>query len=291
MGLKANSPDIVAMIDSLPANTRLIVGGPTKAVMWVETYETGLLLSFNLPGGALDYVALFADGEERFNPYRGELPAGLRLGEPRGEVEKQLGAPIDFIPGNDGFETLYPQLGLSLSYGRPTPRDAGNPLVRFLFESPSAKGSNSHRHYPSHDGLATVGGFRLVVPEGSREARLPEHFINPSDGAAVYVSPNVIIDEQDVERPGESRSDNGRRAITLRLQPRAGAERLSAVSAANSGRQMAIILDQQLLIAPTIQDKMGADIVIDMGGKADDQKTDEVLRKLRRAIYTLPPEK
>jgi len=287
LGKRADSPEVVAMIDSLPATPRLTVTAGQLPTMWINSYEAGLSICFSLPDGLMINLAFYADGRDGYCPYRGELPNALKLDEARRAVEKGIGPPLEMGPASHkGVDAYYPKLGLRLTYGNDAPRDPQNPLVRLSLSEPAASGRATT--LPNYDGTIHLA-FRLVVPDDSHEAHLPERFVNANDGTAAFVSTTVIVDEHDIDDAHATQTEKGTPAILLKIGA-AGAARLEGISATNAGRQIAIILDKQLLMAPMIRGKMGTNIMIEMGAKRNDDELFDMARKLRRAIYALPPE-
>ena len=89
--------------------------------------------------------------------------------------------------------------------------------------------------------------------EGLREMQI-------GDQPAIYVSPNPVIREGDIESINVW-DDVGNIVISLKLTPAAG-KKLAAASEANLKKPMAIIVEGSLVSAPIIQSTLGRDVAI-----------------------------
>ncbi len=92
--------------------------------------------------------------------------------------------------------------------------------------------------------------FRLVLPDDSTE---PADWLSSASGRErLHLARQVLLDESAVAQAGVDFDRNGMREIEIRFTD-AGKQKFKEVTAANIGRQLAIVFRGELLSAPVIQ--------------------------------------
>ena len=107
---------------------------------------------------------------------------------------------------------------------------------------------------------------------------------DPYEPRTVYVSPSPILTHKDIRSASEtteSYTGRDRPAIRLEIKEAAG-DRFSEYTRNHISTPIAIFLDGELLVAPTIQSGMRTHVVITAGPEG---LTPEQSRKIRSAIH------
>lgn len=86
----------------------------------------------------------------------------------------------------------------------------------------------------------------------------------PFQGEALYLSPDIILHGRDIVRVSQGENDFGNPTVHLTLTEEAGA-RLNAVSSLSAGLRMAMVVDGQILTAPTLAGPVGSRMEISGG--------------------------
>ncbi len=144
----------------------------------------------------------------------------------------------------DGLRACFP--GKSLPDGMPGSLLNQTKLELCLVHPHATKPDTSEAILDQFNG-ALPEGYRLVPYLGGSEEAL-------SGPAQLLVATDAVITDADIKdaRPGDS---EGQPSVSFTLVE-TGAERFGRVTAANIGRQLAILLDGQALSAPIIQSKI-----------------------------------
>ncbi len=123
------------------------------------------------------------------------------------------------------------------------------------------------------------------MPQGRVEMRLAELEPGPGlvearlrDGdSVVYLHEQVELVTTDFSDVQRTLDESGRPAITFKLTAQ-GAEKLSALTAANIGQTLAIVVDDVVIVAAKIQSRISS------SGQITGSFTDEEVAKIVRAI-------
>jgi preprotein translocase subunit SecD len=91
-----------------------------------------------------------------------------------------------------------------------------------------------------------------------------EAFNGPTDGMFLYIDPEPLLTNRDVESTRRTKDNAGRAAIGMTLTDEAG-ERFYAYTREHLGEPIAIFLDGQLLAAPTVQSALRNSLTITGG--------------------------
>lgn len=131
--------------------------------------------------------------------------------------------------------------------------------------------------HPTTQAAAGAFQIRLIVADGEAGEALPD----PADAnQTLLVSRDVIADAEDLAAVAAATNDDGTRGILIILTP-AGGDRLELVTRENIGRRLAIVLEGEILIAPTIRAAVAGNIVISFGDAAN---RDAVLTRLKGVV-------
>jgi preprotein translocase subunit SecD len=82
-----------------------------------------------------------------------------------------------------------------------------------------------------------------------------------ADGRLIYLHPEVVVDNADVTRASVVQQADGRFAVAVDFAP-AAVRRLSEATAAHVGRPLAIVLDGDVALAPTVRGPIGPSAMI-----------------------------
>ena len=108
-----------------------------------------------------------------------------------------------------------------------------------------------------------------------------EPLADPLDKSkTLLVSRDVVANADDLAAVGALTRDDGTRGILIVLT-KAGGDRLQVVTGENIGRRMAIVLEGEILIAPTIRAEVTDNIAISFG---DGEQRDAVLARLQAVV-------
>jgi hypothetical protein len=229
-------------------------------------------------------IFLHNRGREGARAYAGELPHGLTFADRRRDVERKLGRPRE----SGGSETMpyyaaYPARGLTLEYETRSLRDRDAPLAGITLISPTDEPQDVPRDGPRLT-------FRLVLADGKADDPNAEKLRDPDDAAGVrtlLVSRDVALDESavaDVDFAILGEEDD-RIGISMTMTAD-GANRLERFSRANQDRRVALVLDGEVLVAPTILGTVKDSLVIAPGPGGP--IGDDVFPRLHAAVYALP---
>ena len=232
------------------------------------------------------------DGRGDIARYAGRLPSGLSFDDGRDGAVAKIGPPVT-SSGSDGFATPdglipprydaeYPHLGLSLRYVGDWRTDPhvriNNVVVTAPQPRPDAKADKTPPRLR----------FQLVAKAGDADAvRVPMLRPNRRDGDALTLERRVFLDESDVANVYPSVGPSGERAGGLTMTPR-GADRLRTLTRENVGRQLAVVLDGRVLVAPMIQDAIGENVMLSFGPQPDPAEVADVVGRLHAAAHPLP---
>ena len=294
-----------ALLDALEAR-----GTPVKPEHWdLPTGKIDPTKAMHLfsRGGGIDLVvderdavqtiilydaAKGVDGRGDIGRYKGSLPHGLSFDDGRDGAVAKLGPPVT-SSGSDGLErdldtfpprydAEYPHLGLSLRYvgdWRTDPHVRIKNLV--LFAQQAAPDDKADKTPPRLR-------FQLVAKAGDADAvRVPMLRPNRLDGDALTLERRVFLNESDVANVYPSVGPSGERAGGLTMTPR-GADRLRTLTRGNVGRQLAVVLDGRVLIAPMIQGTIGENVMLSFGPRPDPAEVADVVGRLHAAAHPLP---
>jgi hypothetical protein len=280
LGKSIASPDIKALIASLPNTLRISVG---KTDVYVRSDEAGIGLNFHFPGGGLSWVSFNGMGYDGFNAFSGPLPSGLLPGQSRREVESQLGRPTR-ISNAMRVSAAYPRLGIDIEYQSDAPRDPLNPVVSVTFLAPRPDAGA-----PSTGPSAQMPRltFRFEVQPGAPDAVGAETLSDTSAPGRppLLVSQNILFDETAIDKVIPTSGPDVAASLTMTPE---GARRMEQISAANIGRRLAILWDGQILMAPVIRSKISGSVLINFASSGGEAECRRFCDKLTEVICTLP---
>lgn len=125
--------------------------------------------------------------------------------------------------------------------------------------------------------------IRLVVDDAADGEAMADP---ANEEQSLYVAPEVLLDETALAAVGPVMSDDGKLGILIALTD-AGAERMREFTTAHVGRRLALILDDRVLLAPTIQSPVSQHILLAFGN-ASDAERQRVLERLQALIPSNP---
>ena len=281
LGSSFASPGVMSAIEGFPGLPRM---HNANDLIFVNSYETGLSISFIAQKATIGAIHLYAEGSDGFHQYRGSLPAGLTFSMTRGEVEAKLGRPN--VVG--AYSGSYPRLGLWITYAWHDPKDDANPASPIEHLTLINPVPDALPPMPLPAGPRPWLTFRLENDEAGAE-RLADP-IDPSGKSTIALSRHVLFDESGISQvvlDSPEWSLDKRWGAALELTPEA-AKKMAEASAANIGRKLAIVLDGRVLIAAVIRGKMGSGVTIDLGPEAGEQEYRKLVNKLDTILYSLP---
>ena len=284
-----SSPEAGKVIGALPGVPGVQAGPGTMTLVSVEG---GVMLVFDAETAKIRGATVTAPGYSGLAGFAGALPRGVKFDMPRGEVEALLGRPSESSGGNEAsrLTTRYPRLGIDLTYDNHL-RDPKSPLTAVrLFEPEPAAPEPARADAPPPKGRLA---FRLVAADAKGEP--VDMLADPADPTGerkLAVERAVRLDESHVAEIGLTlaagdRAAVDRLAIGLTMTPD-GARALEKLSAANVGRQLAIVLDGALLTAPTIRSKISDRIIITPGRRQDAGTTTALADRMHATLSALP---
>jgi beta-lactamase regulating signal transducer with metallopeptidase domain/HEAT repeat protein len=130
--------------------------------------------------------------------------------------------------------------------------------------------------------------FCLVLPEGEEvDERMIDEYPDPSDpDRRLRVERRILLDESHVERAAVgSVGEDEPQVVTVMVQfNEKGAERFGRVTADNIGRRLAIILDGELVAAPTIHSRIRERAMITRGQRGfTAEQAEDIARRINDA--------
>ncbi|MEM8872922.1 MAG: hypothetical protein AAGD32_01570 [Planctomycetota bacterium] len=213
---------------------------------------------------------------ELSNGYAGPMPNGVRWEMTRREVERAFGPPPMIDVGVDDVALIYPNRKLHLNFPTDALTDGEATLEWILLfdHEPMALGE------PTKPRLQ----FRLVQPEDDDA----EPMTDPGTGLNLAVGRNVHLDERDLASVQVMLSPHDDRPlIAVRLTPEAG-EKFKVLTAEHVDRQLALVLDGEIIFAPTIRSPLGDTFVIESGGEPDVSDVRRLAGQINAARFALP---
>jgi hypothetical protein len=259
----------------------------TERMLEVFDDEAGLTLNIaRVPQRAVGSVTLHARGDSGSVQYPGELPHGLTFSDTRAAVEKKLGRPPASSSWLGYFSADYPTLGLSIRYPEAAGRDGTITICQILVFAPDPMGEEPEKG-PARPQPRLA--FRWVAPEGAGKGADVELLPDLSDpGAApLPVLREVLLDGRDVARVFPTQSRQGEFVIGLELTQE-GARRMTALTTANIGRRLAVVVDGQIVFAPAVRGVISNSMVIDYGRDGEVSMLRKTLSRMQTAIFSLP---
>jgi hypothetical protein len=124
LGKGLDQPEVTAFCKELKDAPEIIKFDDRVHYEWKEHG-----ISFLVQNDAVSAIHLYADGVHKYKQYRGELPAGLRFSNIRGDVENKLGQPE--TSGGDSrspFWVVYAQKGVGVTYISADRQDQANKI-------------------------------------------------------------------------------------------------------------------------------------------------------------------
>jgi preprotein translocase subunit SecD len=177
----------------------------------------------------------------------------------------------------------YPRLGLRVLYAVRPIRDLDAPVDCLILDAPDAKAPEAVRGPVDVDKPRLA--FRLVAPAGAAGQDV-DPLTDANDTAKqIAVERRVLVDERDVADVSTVPVDKEFKelAVYLKMTP-AGAKKLKAATAGNIGRQLAIVLDGRVLMAPVIRSEISEAVSITMGTGAAHEDARVLAGRLHAAV-------
>jgi hypothetical protein len=285
IGKEVGSVEVTQLIDSLPG---LPYAFATRESISLLAEEAGLEFLVETTTWTVRTIFVNAPGVDGVDGYAGELPFGLSMANTRAEVERKLGRPPRSLGGgNSWFQAMYPRVGLSLTYATKSGRQADSPIRRLSLSKADLKGEDAIRGPVGKAGPRVA--LRLVAATDAKVEgdSLPDP-LDPTGRTTMLVERPVILDERDVAEVESYRDKEKRWVIAITFTPQGG-RKLKAVSEASIGRRLAIILDGQVLTAPTIRSTIAEQVQIDMAAGTAPEETHRLAGRMHAAVFSIPP--
>ena len=248
----------------------------------LDAKEEGISLMFHGPGRTLSKAVLYSGSNHAFWPFAAALPNGIAFGEQRAAVESSIGRPTLSSGGKrTNYAATYPRLGLSVIYEALSAMDPHNAVDQLVLLPIDAKDVGARA-------VTTPRlQFRLVSDKAAPAAET-EVLTDPYTNRPLSVSREVLLDEAAVEDVLPTTTGEGRPGVGLTMTE-AGGKRLAAITVANVGHRLVIVLDGRVLIAPVIKGVMSRGVLIEPGGASGDAAVSELAERLHAAMTSLPP--
>jgi hypothetical protein len=287
MGKELGSEAVRRLVASLEGAPAIEV---SAQALLIDDPLSGTRLGFDLPVRTLSFCSV------RVTPESGPLPHGVSAQDRRREVERKLGAP-PLSGGGDSlspiYGAVYPPLGLTIKFLDPSAggRDPAAPIIEIQMYPPAraAEGGAVAATSPAGPRLA----FRLVAKDGTepgpKEAEAMADVSDPVHARVLMVMREVLLDERGVAEVHPGRDPAGR-TVTYLTMSKAAAATLRSITRENQGRRLAIVLDGQLLMAPTINGEIGDQVMISGVEGRDEQEMASWTGRLHAIIHALPPD-
>lgn len=285
VGKPIASPEVAAFLDSMP-------GVPYAApldedFLWVNHHAAGVAFNADLRDhGVVRVVMVYAGLTPAWGAYGGGLPGGVSTSDTLRDVERKLGRPpMSSGRAGTGYTADYPQSGITVSYApRASLRDPDAPIYSVSVIAPDPNGPAAGQGPPAAGDKPRLA-FRLVAPAGAPDA---EVLTDPADARGtvqIAVERRALLDERDVADVSLVPVDRDfkQMGISLKMTP-AGAAKLKAATAGNIGRQLAIVLDGRVLMAPMIRSQISSDVMINMGTGESSREAVMLSRRLHAVL-------
>jgi preprotein translocase subunit SecD len=146
---------------------------------------------------------------------------------------------------------------------------------------------------PAADGRHSRVQFRLVAePDDARGEVV--RVSNPEEGAAaeLRLEPEVMLNAADIESATVAERDNGRDWVVSIRFTEAGSEKLAKLTGENLGRQLAVVVDGEVVTSPTIRSQIKRSAEITGGanfGQANAQKLAAVMNSAAAGMPATQP--
>ncbi len=282
-GKDLRTPEMTKLISSLPGTPYI---SSSREFAELVAQDAGILMFFQ-PRQGLVRLMLNAGGSEGYLQYPGKLPGGLAFSDLRKDVEKILGGPVSSGGGYSGsaYFADYPQLGMTIYYAKDKPRDPENPIASILL-MPPIRNAQAAAGKPAKGPRIT---FRLVVSDPAVPADELPYSAGAAQNATLRVSREVLLDEKGISGIyGIKERPDSPQLVTGMEMTDEGAKKLEEVTSQNIGRQLAILLDGRIVIAPNIRSAIGKRLIIGMGAGAKEKDSAEIRGRLHAAVNALP---
>jgi preprotein translocase subunit SecD len=184
------------------------------------------------------------------------------------------------------FNANYPTLGLTIGYPEAAGRDGTVAICQVTVLAPDPTGEAPEKG-PARPRPRLA--FRWVAPEGAgkgADVELLPDLSNPA-AAPLPVLREVLLNERDVARVFPTQSQQGEMVIGVEMTED-GARRMTALTTANIGRRLAIVVDGQVVFAAIVRGVISNSMVIDYGGDADPALLRSTLGRIQTAMFSLP---
>jgi hypothetical protein len=295
LGKRLGDDDVRGLIATLPGLPRVFEKGSR---INIASNEIGVALSFE---GApardakllqIDFATMEASA---VRAYQGSLPGGLPANPRRREVEQQLGPP-DTSGGGPRWCQYYSEYfarGLEFDYEGFNPLDPANRLRRVTIRPRRTPpwGASTRPAAPLAPPRLTLRAVQPhPTPGDATVETLPMMFPQPDGPTELAISRDVLLEERSVAnlQPMVD-SSTGRSRIKLSMTPE-GSKHLEAATGKTMGGSMAIVLDGQILAAPTVEHAISGTLEIDYPpGVKDADDRGALLGHLHAAVNALPP--
>jgi hypothetical protein len=284
IGHQLMSPEITQLLDSLPDVPYMSM---FPDVAFIGSRETGVEMSFSLTNGLLRQVAVHADKHLGYAQYAGELPMHLTFKDRRKDVEQKVGRSPSGHGHEREYSAFYPTLGMDIEYFGQSRLDANAIIQEIEFLAPDPAGEP-----PATGRVRYVRGrltFRLVAPPAAPLTPDMDLLLDPDAAPALqtlHVYKQPLLDETLVDDVFPSKTLKGDSAISFGMTAD-GAEVLKKVSDDHTGLRLAIVLDDQLLAAPTIDRGLGKYIEISCAGWSN-ERLQEFIKGVQKAVDSVP---
>jgi preprotein translocase subunit SecD len=95
---------------------------------------------------------------------------------------------------------------------------------------------------------------------------------------SVYLHPEVLLTEADVEEAEARPEGEGAPAVLLRFTP-SGGDKMAEATKANKGRLLAVLVDGEVVSAPRVQSRIKREAMV--SGKFTPQEVEEIAARIR----------
>jgi hypothetical protein len=281
-GTPLPSDEMPNLVASLPGLPYAMSSG--RILSFIDE-EAGLSVSSTWkPPRAVTSVELFARAAFGCAQYPGKLPHQLSFSDRRADVEKKLGRPPLSMTESSLYCAMYPTLGLEVAYQNGSGHDPASPIHHITLLKPDPAADSPVVKLVQ---ISPRLSFRLVNEDPASDDPKFEGLPMRDARFRMLVAREPVLDERLIVKvyPTISSADAAKRVIGFEMTQE-GAARLQKFSAANIGREFAVVFDGKILVIARINAALPGQIVIDP--RLENQAVEHLANRLHAAVNSLP---